>query len=134
MMEVMVLDKQYGEAVNIYSNLGSKVEFLEHKVVATWIVCTALALDGERPCENYLVPLLDANVKQINTVFNTDILLHLLGLHEDQYPMDRLINALEIHDLLQATFKSMDYPFNEIYSTYIKRGQIYLELEILIWQ
>jgi len=104
MMEVTVWRKEYAEAVRLYQKWSERITSPEHKVIAAWIICTALALDSQ-PYEDYINPLLDLEVSLVNTGYShEDILPYFDILLDESFPIDRLINAWELHILFARHF------------------------------
>lgn len=104
MMEVTVWRKQYQEAKEIYQNRRETIVSDEHKLIATWVVCTALALDGQLYKDDIDL-LLNMEIGLSKTGYSyDDILPYFAKLLEEEHPIDRLVNAWELHILIFCHF------------------------------
>src|SRR3990167_1641915 len=107
MMEVTVWRRQYSEAINIYHEWSKKITLPYYKVIASWIVCTALVLDG-KSCGNYMDPLLDTEINLSKTHYSyQDILPYFVKLIEEGFQIERLINVWELHNLFTTHFRGI---------------------------
>ncbi|MEW6607061.1 MAG: tetratricopeptide repeat protein [bacterium] len=107
-MEVTVWRGLYDEAVSIYQEWKGKITSNEHKVIASWIISTALALSG-KPFDEYIEPLLDVGINISGTGYSLeDILPYFSKLIDEGIFMDRLIQAWELHTLFQRHYGKPD--------------------------
>lgn len=100
LMEVLLWQKQYKETGKVYEKHISKITSPESKVIASWIICTAFALDG-KDYEKYLEPMIENGHKIDDIPYSIeDILPYFKIMIEEDFNRISFIKAIELYMLI----------------------------------
>jgi tetratricopeptide (TPR) repeat protein len=107
-MEVQIWQGKYSESRKTYQSLPLQVLLPYEILLATWLMCLALCLDG-MPYQDHLTYLKESPVKITARAYDPgDMEPFLNRLKETQVPKDQLENALSIHNLFLSHYKDED--------------------------
>ncbi len=128
-IEVEIWVGRYSDARSTYGKWHKNFILPRDRIVAAWLICTTLALDG-MSYDDYIEPLRNYDISLLDDEWGiSDIEQYFDKLSKAAFPPDRLAKALEIHGLFKKHFKKTEEIMKEIETDLFKIEPLLLEAE-----